>query len=52
VIDMSDDVAGSRDSRVEATLKKAGVYHVAVTDANDQGGPAHRYRLVIRAAEK
>jgi hypothetical protein len=51
VIDSSDDVAGSRDSRIEATLKKAGAYHVGVTDALDQGGAAFAYRLTIRKAE-
>jgi hypothetical protein len=48
VVAMNDDREGARDSRVEATLKRDGSYHVGVTDANDLGGPSHRYRLVIR----
>ncbi len=43
-----DDVEGSTDSRVEATLPRDGAYFVTVIDANDTGGPAHVYRLVIR----
>jgi hypothetical protein len=49
ILDTCDDVEGSSDSRIEATLAKAGVYYVSVTDAHDQGGPLHPYRLIIRA---
>jgi hypothetical protein len=42
-----DDIQDSTDSRIEATLQKAGTYYVSVTDAHDQGGPLHPYRLVI-----
>src|SRR5262249_40742924 len=38
------------DSRVDLTLPKAGAYFVGVQDANDQGGPAHVYRLALQAA--
>jgi predicted RNA-binding protein with TRAM domain len=48
VVAMNDDAGGSRDSRLEATLKKGGAYYVSVTDANDQGGAAFRYRLLVR----
>ena len=44
-----DDIQDSTDSRLEATLEKAGTYYVSVTDAHDQGGALHPYRLVIRA---
>src|SRR5262249_6209220 len=44
-----DDVQDSTDSRIEATLEKAGTYYGSVTDAHDQGGALHPYRLVIRA---
>jgi hypothetical protein len=44
-----DDIQDSTDSRLEVTLEKAGTYYVSVTDAHDQGGPLHPYRLVIRA---
>lgn len=50
VLTMNDDLPGSRDSKIEATLKKAGIYLVAVTDANDQGGAAYAYRLSLRKA--
>lgn len=43
----SDDDAGSRDPRLQVTVPSAGRYYVAVADANDQGGPAHPYRLVV-----
>jgi hypothetical protein len=44
----SDDIAGSKDSRIEAALPKDGAYFVSVSDANDTGGPAHVYRLAVR----
>jgi hypothetical protein len=44
----SDDIEGSKDSRVEVTLPKDGTYFVSVSDANDTGGPAHIYRLAVR----
>lgn len=44
----NDDSEGTTDSRLEATLLKAGTYYVSVLDAHDSGGPAHVYRLVIR----
>jgi hypothetical protein len=43
-----DDIEGSTDSRIEATLPKDGAYFVSVIDANDIGGPAHVYRLVMK----
>jgi hypothetical protein len=49
IVGTSDDIEGSTDSRLELTLARAGVYYASVIDAHDQGGPAHRYRLVIRA---
>lgn len=46
-----DDVRDSTDSLIEMTLEKAGTYYVSVTDAHDQGGTLHPYRLVIRTAK-
>jgi hypothetical protein len=49
VISSNDDIDGTTtDSRIEATLPKAGVYYVSVIDAHDTGGPAHVYRLTVR----
>jgi hypothetical protein len=46
----NDDLdATTTDSRIEFTLPKTGAYYVGVQDANDQGGPAHVYRLALRA---
>jgi Bacterial pre-peptidase C-terminal domain len=47
-IAVSDDIEGSTDSRIEATLPKTGVFYVSVIDAHDQGGPTHAYRLSVR----
>jgi hypothetical protein len=48
IIASNDDIEGTTDSRIEATLPKAGVYYLSVIDAHDTGGPAHVYRLVLR----
>lgn len=48
VIATSDDLAESRDSRVELKQFGPGRLFLVVQDANDQGGPAHPYRLVVR----
>jgi hypothetical protein len=44
----SDDIEGSTDSRLEVVLPKDGAYFATVMDANDTGGPAHVYRLVVK----
>ena len=49
ILGTCDDIDGSTDSRLELTLAQTGVCYASVSDAHDQGGPAHRYRLVIRA---
>jgi hypothetical protein len=49
IVDSNDDLPDSTDSRLEVTLRAAGSYYVTVQDANDQGGPAFVYRLVVRA---
>ncbi len=49
ILASNDDHDGSPDSRIEVTLPKNGNYYVSVIDANDQGGPAHVYRLALRA---
>lgn len=46
-----DDLSDSRDARLEVTAAAAGKWFVVVQDANDQGGPAHPYRLVITALQ-
>jgi hypothetical protein len=50
VLAANDDHAGSPDSRADLTLPAAGTYYVSVADANDQGGPAHAYRLLLHDA--
>lgn len=35
------------DARLDLRLPKAGVYHLSVIDAHDQGGPAYVYRLLV-----
>lgn len=49
IVGTNDDINGSTDSRIEATLMKAGTYFVAVTDAHDQGGQTHGYRLSVQS---
>lgn len=48
IVATSDDVAGSRDARLEFTSAAAGKFFVVLQDAHDQGGPAHPYRLSVR----
>jgi Bacterial pre-peptidase C-terminal domain len=48
IVASNDDHGGSTDSRIEVTLPEAGTYYLSLSDAHDQGGPAHVYRLVIR----
>jgi hypothetical protein len=43
-----DDLAGNADAQLDVTLPKSSPYFVGVTDANDQAGPSHVYRLRIR----
>jgi hypothetical protein len=31
-----------------AALPEAGTYYLSLSDAHDQGGPAHVYRLIIK----
>ena len=49
VLASNDDIAGTVDSRIEATLPTAGKYFVTVIDAHDSGGALHSYRLSLRA---
>ena len=44
----NDDITDSTDSRLEYTVTKDGIYYLVVTDAHDQGGPAHVYRLSMK----
>ncbi len=41
----ADDQGDNRDSLLEATLPRAGVYYLSLVDAHDQGGKAFPYRL-------
>ncbi len=47
-IDSCDDIVGSTDSRIEATLPRTGSYYLVVSDANDQGAEFFAYRLSLR----
>lgn len=47
IVAANDDHAGTRDSRIEATLSQPGAYFVTVQDANDAGGPHFAYLLKI-----
>jgi hypothetical protein len=49
VLETSDDIPGSSDSRIEMTLPQTGSYYAAVSDANDQGAAFFLYRLSVRA---
>jgi hypothetical protein len=49
IVATSDDLADSHDARVELTAAAAGKLFIVVQDAHDQGGPAHPYRLTVRA---
>jgi hypothetical protein len=51
IVASNDDHGGSTDSRIEVTLPEAGTYYLSLSDAHDQGGPAHVYRLVIDLAK-
>src|SRR5207247_5912931 len=46
----NDDIDGTTDSRLDVILPKDGTYYLTLIDAHDQGGPAHVYRLIARAA--
>ncbi|HZY86405.1 MAG TPA: PPC domain-containing protein [Gemmataceae bacterium] len=48
ILASNDDSGGGPDSRVELRLPRDGAYFLSVIDANDQGGPAHVYRLSLR----
>jgi hypothetical protein len=48
VVDSCDDIPGSRDAKVAFKVVKTGTYFATVTDANDQGGATHLYRLVFK----
>ncbi|MFM7056113.1 MAG: DVUA0089 family protein [Planctomycetota bacterium] len=49
VIQSSDDQADTKDAEITAELP-AGRYLITLQDAHDRGGPAHPYRLTLRAA--
>jgi len=44
----SDDTKDGLDSRLDVVLPATGVYHIALIDAHDSGGPIHVYRLLAR----
>jgi hypothetical protein len=47
VIASEDDTNGSADPILTMTLPRDGDYYVSLIDANDLGGPAFAYRLVV-----
>ena len=48
IVASNDDMEGTTDSRIEATLPKAGVYYVSVIDAHDSGGHTHVAAWMVR----
>jgi Bacterial pre-peptidase C-terminal domain len=48
VLETSDDMEGSTDSRIEFKLPRDGVYYAGIVDAHDKGGPLHGYRLLLK----
>ncbi len=47
IVATNDDFGDSTDSRIDVTLPEAGTYYLSLSDAHDQGGPAHVYRLTV-----
>ncbi len=47
-IAVSDDIAGSTDSKLSLTMPGDGVLYLSVMDAQDRGSAEHVYRLVLR----
>jgi hypothetical protein len=52
IVAAADDTDGTPDPIITLTLPRAGVYFVTVIEANDLGGPAFAYRLVIAKQAK
>ena len=50
ILAVNDDHAKSRDSQLVVSLP-SGKYYLSLQDANDRGGPAHPYRLVVTASK-
>jgi hypothetical protein len=48
-LDAADDAPGTTDPVLTVTLARDGVDYLALSDAQDQGGPSHVYRLLVRA---
>jgi hypothetical protein len=48
VLATNDDFRGNKDSTIEATLPRDGVYFVALIDVHEQGGALFVYRLQLR----
>ena len=48
---VNDDHHGSRDSRIDFVPPASGRHLIVVQDANDRGGEAHPYRLVVAHGE-
>jgi len=44
---VSEDTERGKNVRLVLTLPRAGAYYLSLADANDQGGPFHRYRVVM-----
>ncbi len=50
IVAVNDDHDGTTDSRITTELA-AGKYFISLQDAQDHGGPAHPYRLVVQRME-
>ena len=48
LVSSADDTTAGSDPVLKATLPSDGVFFVVVSDALDQGGPGHPYRLIIK----
>ena len=48
LIATSDDFNGSPDSQLEFHADATGRFHLVVQDAQDTGGPAHAYQLILQ----
>ena len=52
ILATNDDVAPSRDARVEIELSADGAYFFCVTDAHDRGGVWHNYEFSVHEVGK
>lgn len=48
ILAANDDIAATRDARLEAELPTDGVYFLCINDAHDRGGAWHNYELSVK----